>query len=212
IQDLTNETTINLATLPSRSLNIRANTSPGTVGSVVFSLSGTQTRNATETAAPYALFGDNAGNYNAWTPAPGSYTLLATPFTGSGGSGTGGAALTLNFSVVDQTTTTATARGSASGTGKEDAVADDLELQVYPNPSSTRRVFVQFGEPVQGELSYALYTGTGDRMLVEKQVLSNTTSLLELDFSRYNLANGVYYLELNAAARRKTVQLLFTGR
>ncbi|TCZ67481.1 malectin domain-containing carbohydrate-binding protein [Flaviaesturariibacter aridisoli] len=212
IQTLANGATINLATLPSRSLNIRANTSPGTVGSVVFSLSGSQTRNATETAAPYALFGDNAGNYNAWTPAPGSYTLQATPFTGPGGSGTGGAALTLNFSVVDQATTTVTARSSASGTGKEVSVADDLELQVYPNPSSTRWVFVQFSEPLQGELSYALYTGAGDRMLVEKQVLSNATSLLELDFSRYDLANGVYYLELNAGARRKTVQLLFTGR
>ncbi|TCZ67480.1 malectin domain-containing carbohydrate-binding protein [Flaviaesturariibacter aridisoli] len=211
IQDLTNETTINLATLPSRSLNIRANTSPGTVGSVVFSLSGSQTRNVSESGAPYALFGDNAGNYNAWTPAPGSYTLLATPFTGPGGSGTGGAALTLNFSVVDQATT-ATGRSTDDEAGKAAVRANELQLQLYPNPSRTRRVFVQFSEPLQGELSYALYTGTGDRMLVEKQVLSNATSLLELDFSRYHLANGAYYLKLTTGGRQKTVQLWLSGR
>ena len=99
IQTLANGATLNLATLPTRNLNVRANTSPATVGSVVFVLSGAQTRNQTETNAPYALFGDNSGHYNPWTPALGSYTLKATPFTGSGGTGTAGTALTITFSV-----------------------------------------------------------------------------------------------------------------
>jgi hypothetical protein len=100
IQTLNNGAVINLASQPSQHLNVRANTNPGTVGSVVMVLSGTQSRTQTENTAPYALFGDNgAGTYNPWTPATGSYTLQSTPFTGQGGGGTAGTALTINFTV-----------------------------------------------------------------------------------------------------------------
>lgn len=101
IQTLNNGDVLNLSALASRSLNIRANTSPSTVGSVVFTLSGQETRSQTETKMPIALFGDNNGNYNNWTPAPGSYTLKATPYTGTGGTGTAGTPLTISFTVVD---------------------------------------------------------------------------------------------------------------
>ena len=103
LQTLTNGSTLNLATLPTKNLNIRANTNPATVGSVKFSLSGTQSKSATESAKPYALFGDNnQGDYYAWTPAVGSYTLKATPYTASKGSGTAGTALAVGFTVVNQ--------------------------------------------------------------------------------------------------------------
>lgn len=94
---------LNLASLPTKNINIRANTSPNPVGSVKFILSGTQGRTQTETGAPYALFGDNSANYNPWTPYVGNYTLTATPYTGSGASGTAGNSLTINFSVVNNT-------------------------------------------------------------------------------------------------------------
>jgi large repetitive protein len=92
---------LSLSSLPTRNLNVRANTSPATVGSVVFALTGAQSENRTETNAPYSLFGDNSGDYNPWTPPLGSYTLKATPFTGSGGTGTAGTSLTINFSVTN---------------------------------------------------------------------------------------------------------------
>ncbi|MCU7547626.1 DUF5060 domain-containing protein [Chitinophagaceae bacterium LB-8] len=101
IQTLSNGTTLNLATLPSRNLNIRANTSPVQVPSVVFNLSGRQSTTKTENIIPYALFGDNNGNYNSWTPSVGSYTLKATPYSATGGGGTAGTALTVNFQIVD---------------------------------------------------------------------------------------------------------------
>ena len=94
--------TINLANLPSQSINIRANTNPVTVGSVVFALSGAQTRNYTESGAPYSLFGDSNGNYASWTPVIGDYSLKATPFSSSGGTGTVGIPLTINFKVINQ--------------------------------------------------------------------------------------------------------------
>lgn len=101
---LTNGATLNLATLPTKNLNIRANTNPATVGSVVFNLSGTQSRTQTESGAPYALFSNSGSDYNAWTPAVGSYTLRATPYSASGGTGTAGTALSIDFQVTNQTT------------------------------------------------------------------------------------------------------------
>ncbi|MDQ4139642.1 MAG: Ig-like domain-containing protein, partial [Bacteroidota bacterium] len=100
IQTLTSGSTINLATLPTQNLNIRANTSPATVGSVVFVLSGTQSRNQTESKGPYDLFGDNL----PWTPAVGTYTLVATPYSGTGGTGTAGTAKTITFTFTNSTT------------------------------------------------------------------------------------------------------------
>ncbi|MCB2378019.1 T9SS type A sorting domain-containing protein [Hymenobacter sp. BT635] len=101
IQTLTTGTALNLSTLPTRNLNVRANVNSSPVRSVVFALSGAQTQNVTENTAPYALFSDDTGNYNAWTPTPGTYALTATPYVGANGTGDNGAALTINFSVID---------------------------------------------------------------------------------------------------------------
>ena len=94
-------TVINLARTPTQNLNIRANTSPATVGSVDMMLSGTQIQTQIANTAPYSLFGDNgAGTYFPWTPNVGSYTLDSTPFTGSNGSGLAGTSLTINFTIT----------------------------------------------------------------------------------------------------------------
>ncbi|HYE99009.1 MAG TPA: DUF5060 domain-containing protein, partial [Planctomycetota bacterium] len=104
IGPLTNGQTLNLATLPTRNLNVRADVS-GTVGSVRFGYDGNASY-STESAAPYALAGDSSGNYNAWTPSTGSHTLTATPYTLSAAGGTAGTALTVAFSVVDDASNT----------------------------------------------------------------------------------------------------------
>ncbi|MFW5748616.1 MAG: Ig domain-containing protein, partial [Chloroflexota bacterium] len=68
------------------SINIRAEVN-GTVGSVRFSLNDTANYHV-ENVAPYALAGDNWGNYRVWTMGNGQYTLTATPYSGADGSGT----------------------------------------------------------------------------------------------------------------------------
>ncbi len=83
------------------SLNIRAEIE-GTVGSVRFVLNG-QDNYHTENAAPYALAGDNNGDYNSWTPSPGQQTLVVRTYSGAGGSGDLLSTLTLNFFVVAAT-------------------------------------------------------------------------------------------------------------
>ncbi len=91
---------LNLVDLPTGNLNIRANVD-ATVGSVSFNLSGAQTQSQTESEAPYALFGDNSGNYNAWTPAAGGYQLSARSHTAAGGGGTAGNDFSIAFSVIN---------------------------------------------------------------------------------------------------------------
>jgi hypothetical protein len=96
---------IDLAKLSTRRLNIRANTSPAIVGSVRFGLD-SNARYSIENSAPYALGGDTAGNYVAWTPSLGSHAVVATPYSGSNAGGTSGASLSRKFSVIDSSTTT----------------------------------------------------------------------------------------------------------
>ena len=83
---------IDLTTLPTRNLNVRANTSPSPAGSVRFVLDGNA---AIENAAPYALASDAGGNYNPWTPTVTSHTLTATPYSGAGATGAAGNSLTV---------------------------------------------------------------------------------------------------------------------
>jgi hypothetical protein len=153
--------TLNLAALPTTQLNIRANVN-GTVGSVRFVLSGAESATQTESTAPYALKGDTAGNYNAWTPAVGSYSLTATPYTGSGATGSvAGAAHSRGFTV------TGGPSGGQDGTG---AVTISGELKRWhavvltldgpwasesgtPNPFTDRRMEVTFSN---GPLTYVV--------------------------------------------------------
>ncbi len=100
---LTSGAVLNLATLPTRNLNVRANAS--NAASVRFGLDGNASYR-TESSAPFALAGDTAGNYNAWTPAVGSHSLSATPFSGTGATGTAGPALSVSFTVVDDASNT----------------------------------------------------------------------------------------------------------
>ena len=92
--------TINLATLPTRNLNLRANTSPATVGSVRFGYDGNANYRM-ENSAPYALEGDSDGNYTAWTPTAGSHTVTATAFSAANAGGTSGATLARQFTIID---------------------------------------------------------------------------------------------------------------
>jgi hypothetical protein len=107
IQTITEGATINLSTIDVDKLNIRANTS-GTVGSVKFELSGTQTKTYMDSNIPFALHGDDGGgNYyfgNWYPPALGTYTLKATPYSGASGSGTAGTPYTISFTIGTGTT------------------------------------------------------------------------------------------------------------
>ncbi len=97
-----NGATLNLATLPTTSLSVRANTSPATVGSVRFAYDNNSAYRV-ENTAPYAIAGDASGDYNAWTPTVGSHTLTVTPYTAVNNTGTAGTPLSITFTVTNGT-------------------------------------------------------------------------------------------------------------
>lgn len=135
-------------------LNVRANTS-GTVGSVRFWLDGEQKN--TESAAPYAMTGDNAGDYNIWTPSLGLHTVEAIPYTESGAGGIAGTSLSVNFTVIstdepivhptDSGTGTVTLRGALRKWHKITLSFDGpayKEKSLDPNPFLDYRLEVTF--------------------------------------------------------------------
>lgn len=97
--------TVNFALIGTRKLNVRADTLAGTM-SVRFGLDANGNYR-TENSAPYALAGDSAGNYSAWTPSVGTHTVTATPFSGTSASGTAGSTHAVTFNVIEGSTLTA---------------------------------------------------------------------------------------------------------
>ncbi|UZR98580.1 PKD domain-containing protein [Chondrinema litorale] len=111
-ETIANGAVINLTNLPTQNINIRANTNPATVGSVQFDLTssnGGTSKSAKENAAPYALFGDVAGNYNSW-PSSGvqagySYQLVGKAYQNANLQGNLLGTLTIQFSFSTTTNT-----------------------------------------------------------------------------------------------------------
>ncbi|MBK0403671.1 DUF839 domain-containing protein [Adhaeribacter sp. BT258] len=102
IQTLTPGAVLDLTTLPTTDLNIRALTGSTAVGSVVFTLSGQESKTLTDNGSPYTLQGDdNSGNYYGWNPTVGNYTLTAHPYAKDNAGGTAGTPVTITFSVTN---------------------------------------------------------------------------------------------------------------
>jgi hypothetical protein len=97
-ETITASRTIDLASLPTRNLSIRANTNDG-VRSVKFQVTGLSTK--VENIKPFALLGDNNGDYNAWTPSAGNYAVTLTGYSATGASGTAGAPLSLSLNLTN---------------------------------------------------------------------------------------------------------------
>lgn len=153
IQTITEGSTIDIRDLPNgnSNLNVRAETNPATVGSVLFS--GT-IASRTESAAPYTLFGDSDGNYNDGTIPLGSHSIIATPYTSSGANGTAGTSLTVNFTLVD-----GNGGGGepdpdpdpAPGDPEPSAALNTTSAGIYGELKKWHRVTIAFEGPNSGE-------------------------------------------------------------
>lgn len=73
---LENGTTLDLAKLP-KSLNVKA-TASSKVRKIEFFVNGVKT--FVDLAPPYAVYGDDGGNFNSWMPNAGRYTIKAVPY------------------------------------------------------------------------------------------------------------------------------------
>ncbi|MFD1139790.1 T9SS type A sorting domain-containing protein [Larkinella insperata] len=173
----TQGTEINLANFPTRKLNIRANINTTAPGSIVFELSGAQSRTHIENSAPYALFEDNNGDFKNWTPVPGSYALVATPYSGPNGTGTAGTPYKVNFTVVDQLVVERFRLIDADQDRNYTDITDNDVIRLYsysPNfniqalttPASVGSVVFQLGgtqtlTQIENEAPYAIFKDDG---------------------------------------------------
>lgn len=99
-EDLRDGAVISLSKLPTRRVNLRANTRPANVGSLRFSTDERENFN-TELVAPYTIVPGTGIKGRVWNPALGRHTVTATPFTGTYGNGERGRSRTLTFTLVD---------------------------------------------------------------------------------------------------------------
>lgn len=117
-----NGAVIDLATLPTANLSIRANTTPPQVGSVRFGLNGDDT-DRTENVVPYSLTGDSpTGDYRDWNLEAGTHTVTATAYSESRTRGTAGQPLTLTFTLIDGAPVEQVAASSQPQSEPDDAV------------------------------------------------------------------------------------------
>ena len=97
IKELKDGDVINLKEVGSRLLDIRANIAAEEISKVVFDLKGPIKHHQVERISPYALFGDQHGNFNGRKWLPGEYTLTVTPYIKDKKA----TALTISFVVTD---------------------------------------------------------------------------------------------------------------
>ncbi|NOK61867.1 MAG: hypothetical protein GFH27_549281n11 [Chloroflexi bacterium AL-W] len=97
---LSGEVTLDLATLPTTNLSLRANTEPAQVGSVQFAIDGAVIQ--TENHSPYVAAGDTNGGQDILPmllPAAGTHTVTVTPYTQPRGQGEAGSPLTFELEI-----------------------------------------------------------------------------------------------------------------
>lgn len=100
VEDLKDGSVVSLSKLPTRRVNLRANTEPDRVGSVRFAYRGRELYN-TEQIWPYTLVPNDGCGGPCWEPKPGRHVITATPFTGSYGNGLRGEPRTITITIVE---------------------------------------------------------------------------------------------------------------
>lgn len=150
---------IKYSTLGTRNINIKANTSPSTVGSVVFKLDSNPKK--TENNKPYAYAGDQPKpgggiDYKAFTPSAGSHKLEATPYSGPNGTGVKGTTTILYFSIKDDLAASRTMAVDYKIYSESNSQWGELQLQAHPNPFADYTT-LEFIATMDGTAHLALY-------------------------------------------------------
>ncbi len=191
---LTSGQYVNYAGIGTNQINIRANTNPGTVGSVKFNLNGVL---KTENAAPYTYAGDapksgGGTNYYGFTLSAGYHNLVVTPYSGSNGTGTAGKPYEVYFYVQ-----TGAGRLAAEGPEPE---TDAASFTAAPNPFAGRTT-LHFTAPESGPARLEVYSPTGTRtsLLFEGAVEAGKT--YQYAFDGTALPPGVYVGRLTTGSK-----------
>ncbi|MEM1340038.1 MAG: PKD domain-containing protein [Bacteroidota bacterium] len=196
--EITDGQVIDFASIDGLGANIRANTSPSVVGSVLIELTGALSRTRTENGAPYALWGDGGGNYRLGDLVVGSYTLTATAFNGAARSGGMiGQPLTVQFTITGQ----AAQAPPAPNLGVEETTAfntlSDVPMSVllFPNPaSSTISISITNSPEPLGEIQMYDISGRLVKRMSGDQVSGSNTVAIPVT----GLEEGLYFVRLRS--------------
>jgi uncharacterized repeat protein (TIGR03803 family) len=218
IQELKDGDVIDLSTLPDRKLNIRASIPTNSAASVLFELSGPQKHKRIDNVAPYALFGDHAGDYAGHTLQPGTYTITATEYSKTKGLVVKGTSSSIHFNVISPATVKNFALDHASSVGNTEASARTKgelayqfevkgSLKAAPNPFSSHTTIsfsvVQTGFTV---LEVVDLKGT----LVERlyNVHAEAGQEYRLSFDSKQILGGVYVLKMTTGGHVQSYKLV----
>lgn len=169
-------------------INIEAKTE-GEVKSVRFRLEGKVNFTRTENVKPWALVGDNKGDFKDWRPANGSYSLTATPYDLRGAVGTEEESLSITFDVT--------------GRSNKEATTTNYFIKTFPNPASEATTF-SLPTDWYGETDLLLFDQAG-RIVFQDQ-LPIGIRYKELDVQ--SLATGVYILKAQSGERIESTKLI----
>lgn len=185
IQPISDGAVLYLDQLPTHHLNIRANTNPRKVGSVVFSLDGKIVR--TENGTPYALAGDfPSGDYHAWNLQAGSYTLEATPYSNYNAKGIMGESLTIHFTII------AGSPPFIANAVRGDMLDQNLQLKLYPNPAREILIITQDALPGrENSVQLSIVSVSGH---VVKTIVKANQQRIQINIS--SLPAGAYFLKV----------------
>jgi hypothetical protein len=174
-------------------INVRAVPRFTNTASVYFVVQGPTSRTFTENVAPYALFGDINGNYNAGSLANGSYSLTATAYSGRERTGTNLGSTTVTFTVGTTT---------SSSTAKVAAFA-------YPNPIEDSKVSVKLPQKEYGLVNYSLSNSSGIEVETGKAQIFSNEDEAEVNLSSFDrIIPGVYYLTVHSLNGTYTIPLI----
>ena len=183
---------IDYSTLGTSDISIRANTSPESVGSVVFSFRGASSFR-TENVFPYTLGGDINGDYWTVEIPNGDYTLTATPYSDPQGEGDEGTSLTINFSVA------------SSPFARMQVQSDTRQILAFPNPVQDN-LFVEMPEGRAGNVQIDVVTPMGN--LVRRENFSTNTDHWSRVITTSELLPGVYIIHVTNGMFRRTLRIV----
>jgi hypothetical protein len=193
-----------LGDLPTRLINLRADTDPGKVGSVVFKLrvnDNTEIKQ-TENLLPYSLFG-NVGLTTSYTPYllnPGTYRLTVTPYAEAEGKGAPGTPLSVGFTV--KRGQTAAERLAAAGS---ETPFGNRAIFASPNPVRDQ-LMIKFQAPITDEVSVQVYDVLGRRVYRQGRFSPEGGTQIRVNLS--GLPGRLYLLRVQYGSEQHTLRIV----
>jgi|GEM_PF-3114893 len=184
IRNLSHDDIIDLSVTGSQ-INIVAET-PSDSESVVFSLN-SDSEHRTEGVAPYALAGDNNGNYYNWSPQMGTYHIKARAYSQNGGNGTLLDHSTIRVNIIDSANLL---NGISENRTSNFHKLTMPEMKAFPNPFNGKLTLDIQG--IENGKSKISITDLNGRVIQSQNVEYYKNQPVRLNLE--NLESGIYLL------------------